>query len=160
MIPEGNVYNAMGRINRLSMLVVSAYDIALKHGFEGTEEEWLASLKATVSDEQVAKAVAAYFEKNPITAGSTTINRMVQLFADEWDKRSEKHYTQVVAIDGITPSSQVHPNPTADQLEIFYNKELMLVFENEGGVVTAHLIGQKLENDYTIQVTIVEVQYE
>lgn len=33
-----------GRINRLSTLVVNAYDIAVKNGFEGTEQEWLASL--------------------------------------------------------------------------------------------------------------------
>jgi hypothetical protein len=158
MIPEGTVYNAQGRINRLSVLCITAYDIAVKHGFEGTEEEWLESLKASsVTDEQVAKALADYLEKNPIVAGSTSRNRNVQLFADRWGEYAEKHYTQVVTVDGVTNRSQVDPTPTADQLDIFYNKEFMLVFENEGGVVTAHLIGQKLENDYTIQVTITEV---
>lgn len=34
-----------GRINRLDTLCMSAYAIAVKNGFEGTEEEWLASLK-------------------------------------------------------------------------------------------------------------------
>lgn len=34
-----------GRINRADKLVVNAYEIAVKHGFDGTEEEWLASLK-------------------------------------------------------------------------------------------------------------------
>ena len=158
MNPEGTVYNAQGRINRLSVLVISAYDIAVKHGFGGTEEEWLESLKAAdVKDEQVSKAIADYLEKNPITSGSTKNKRMVQLYANKWVDYSEKHYTQVVSIDGITPRSQVSPNPTADQLDIFYGKEFMLVFENEGGVVTAHLIGQKLENDYTIRVTVEEV---
>lgn len=158
MIPEGTVYNAQGRINRLSVLVVSAYDIALKHGFEGTEEEWLESLKAaSVTGEDIAKAVSDYFEKNPVTTGSTATIRNVQLFADRWVEYDEKHYTQVVSVDGVTERSQVDPTPTAEQLAIFYNKELMLVFENEGGVVTAHIIGQKLENDYTIQVTITEV---
>lgn len=33
-----------GKINRADTLVVSAYAIAVKNGFEGTEEEWLASL--------------------------------------------------------------------------------------------------------------------
>lgn len=154
MNPEGTVYNAQGRINRISVLVVSAYDIALKHGFEGTEEEWLESLKATVSDDQIAKAVTAYFEKNPVNAGRI---RDVQLFADRWVEKEEKHYTQVVSIDGVTEHSQVDPTPTASQVGIFYNKEFILVFENEGGIVTANLIGQKLENDYTIQVTLTEV---
>ena len=35
-----------GRINRLDTLCISAYEIAVKHGFSGTEEEWLASLRA------------------------------------------------------------------------------------------------------------------
>jgi hypothetical protein len=33
-----------GRINRLDTLCISAYEIAVKNGFKGTEEEWLASL--------------------------------------------------------------------------------------------------------------------
>lgn len=34
-----------GRISRLDVMTLSAYGIAVKNGFEGTEEEWLASLK-------------------------------------------------------------------------------------------------------------------
>jgi hypothetical protein len=41
------VYNAMGRINRLSVLCIDAYGVAVKNGFEGTVEEWLDSLKAS-----------------------------------------------------------------------------------------------------------------
>ena len=44
MNPEGNVYNAMGRINRISVLCIDAYGVAVKNGFEGTVEEWLESL--------------------------------------------------------------------------------------------------------------------
>lgn len=155
MIPEGTVYNAQGRINRLSVLCIDAYGVAVKNGFEGTVEEWLASLKGDPpSEEQIAKAVADYFVKNPINAGRI---RNVQLFADRWVKKDEKHYTQVVSIDGVTDRTQVDPTPTAAQVGIFYNKEFILVFENEDGVVTANLIGQKLENDYTIQVTLTEV---
>jgi hypothetical protein len=39
------VYNAQGRINRLSVLCIDAYGVAVKHGFKGTVEEWLESLK-------------------------------------------------------------------------------------------------------------------
>ena len=39
----------------------------------------------------------------------------------------------------------------------FYEKDITFVTENEGGVVTVYVIGQKPTNDYTIQVTITEV---
>lgn len=42
-MPE--VYNAQGRINRLSVLCIDAYGVAVKNGFDGTVEEWLESLK-------------------------------------------------------------------------------------------------------------------
>ena len=39
-----------GRINSCDVLTLSAYGIAVKNGFEGTEEEWLASLKGEPGD--------------------------------------------------------------------------------------------------------------
>lgn len=42
---EGTEFKAVGRVNQLSVLTISAYGVAVKNGFEGTEEEWLASLK-------------------------------------------------------------------------------------------------------------------
>ena len=38
---------------------LSAYDIAKKHGFEGSEEEWLESLKAAYDDTDILNRVAA-----------------------------------------------------------------------------------------------------
>lgn len=108
-------------------------------------------------EETVAQAVTDYLAKNPITGGSRSTIGTANLIADRWMERGEKHYTQVVSIDGVTPHSQIDPTPNADQLAVFYNKELILVFENNSGVVTAHIIGQRLENDYAIQVTITEV---
>ena len=66
-------------------------------------------------------------------------------------------YSQVVAIEGITENSQVDLTPSIEQLVIFYEKDLGFVTENENGVVTVYAIGQKPINDYTIQVTITEV---
>lgn len=66
-------------------------------------------------------------------------------------------YSQVVEIEGITEFSQVDLTPSIEQLIIFYDKDLGFVTENEDGVVTVYAIGQKPENDYTIQVTITEV---
>lgn len=66
-------------------------------------------------------------------------------------------YSQVVTIDGVTEFSQVDLTPSIEQLVVFYEKDLGFVTENEDGVVTVYAIGQKPENDYTIQVTITEV---
>ena len=66
-------------------------------------------------------------------------------------------YSQVVTINGITARSQVDLTPSAEQLAIFYDKSIAFVAENEDGVVTVYAIGQKPENDYTMQATITEV---
>lgn len=67
-------------------------------------------------------------------------------------------YSQVVTIEGVTEFSQVDLTPSIEQLVIFYEKDLGFVTENDDGVVTVYALGQKPENDYTIQVTITEVQ--
>lgn len=41
--PQG----AMGAMGNTGQRGLSAYDIAVQHGFEGSETEWLESLKAT-----------------------------------------------------------------------------------------------------------------
>lgn len=80
----------------------------------------------------------------------------IALLAANW-KGDASPYSQVVSIDGITPYSQVDLTPSVEQLSIFHDKDLAFVTENEDGVVTVYAIGQKPENDYTIQVTIKEV---
>jgi hypothetical protein len=67
-------------------------------------------------------------------------------------------YSQVVAIEGVTERSQVDLTPDVNQLAIFYEKDLTFVTENDGGIVTVYAIGQKPQNDYTIQVTITETE--
>lgn len=60
-MPKGNKYMSLkgkaegstihGKINTLNTLRgYSAYEVALINGFEGTEEEWLASLKGDKGD--------------------------------------------------------------------------------------------------------------
>lgn len=138
-----------GRINSVDTLTISAYAIAVKNGFEGTEEEWLASLLPT--DEQIHQAFADYMEKNSIASiGEVT------LLASAWNG-SNSLYSQVVEVEGVTEHSQVDLTPSVEQLAVFYEKDLTFVTENEGGVVTVYAIGQKPTNDYTIQVTITEV---
>jgi hypothetical protein len=80
----------------------------------------------------------------------------INLLADKWDGANSL-YSQIVDIPGVTEYSKVDITPSAEQLAVFRNKDLALVAENEGGVVTVYAIGQKLTNDYTMQVTITEV---
>jgi hypothetical protein len=150
---SNEVFKAVGRVNQLSIMTIDAYGVAVKNGFEGTVEEWLASLHAT--DEQVEAAVAKYMSEHNI-GGSTATIGTVELLADKW-VGSENLYSQVVSIDGVTENSQVDLTPSVDQLVVFYSKDLTFVTENEEGVVTVYAIGQKPTHDYTVQVTITEV---
>lgn len=113
----------------------SAYEIAVRKGFKGTESEWLASLKSELKPARIAN---------------------VTLYASLW-KGDASPFSQTVTIRDVTPYSQVDLTPSVEQLAIFYNKDLAFVTENDNGEVTVYAIGQKPLNDYTIQVTITEV---
>lgn len=126
-----------GRINRLETLCLSAYAIAVKNGFSGTEQEWLESLRGGKG------------------SGVATIGS-VSLPAANWVGEGNL-YSQVVQVYGTTPRSQVDLTPSVEQLAAFHDKDLAFVTENEDGVITVYAIGQKPTNDYTIQVTITEV---
>ena len=83
----------------------------------------------------------------------------VDLLASEWTIDEETGaYFQVVEIEGVTEYSQVDLTPSIAQLAAFYDKDIGFVTENDGGEVTVYALGQKPQNDYTIQVTITEVQ--
>ena len=81
----------------------------------------------------------------------------VDLLSANWVGETSP-YSQVVEIEGVTENSQVDLTPSIEQLITFYDKDLGFVTENEDGVVTVYAIGQKPINDYTIQVTITEVE--
>lgn len=157
---------------------LSAYEIAVKNGFKGSEQEWLTSLQGEkglpgpkgdpgTDGRTPAKGVDYYTEeerqalvtdivqmlKNNVKAARIGV---VTLLASEW-VGNDNLYSQVVSIEGVTKNSQVDLTPDVQQLAIFYNKDLSFVTENDGGVVTVYVIGQKPVNDYTIQVTITEV---
>lgn len=138
-VSVGTKNSLKGKISILDTLHgKSAFEIAVINGFKGTEAEWLESLK-------VRTTYAAKISE-------------VALLADAW-VGTDSLYSQVVSIDGVTANSQVDLTPSVEQLAIFYEKDLTFVTENVGGVVTVYAIGQKPQNDYTIQVTITEVAY-
>ena len=80
----------------------------------------------------------------------------VTLYAENWVGDASP-YSQLVTIAGVTQSSKVDLQPSTEQLEIFHQKDLTFVAENDDGIVTIFCVGQKPMNDYTIQVTITEV---
>ena len=95
-------------------------------------------------------------KQNKTTNSVARISEVI-LLADKWIG-SGNLYSQVVDVPGATKNSQVDLTPSVEQLAIFYNKSLAFVAENNGGIVTVYAIGQKPDNDYTMQVTITEVR--
>ena len=149
-----------GSIHRLKVIYTDAYELAVKQGFEGTLDEWLASMKGKpgdpATDEQVAAAVEAYMEKHQVSATSPVSVVAITLLSSAW-VGEDSPYSQVVAIDGITKYSKVDLLPSVEQLAIFHDKDLAFVTENEDGIVTVYAIGDKPTNDYTMQASITEV---
>ena len=85
-----------------------------------------------------------------------SVKTSISLLAAAW-VGSGNIYSQVVHIDGITKNSQVNLTPDISQMATFYEKDITFITENDDGVVTVYVIGQKPANDYTIQASIVEV---
>lgn len=119
--------------------------------FEVNDEPVAFDTKNESVDMSVQNAVAVR------VGGSVSKIGFVTLLASKWV--GEDHlYSQVVDIEGVTENSQVDLTPDVQQLLVFYEKDLTFVTENENGVVTVYAIGQKPAGDYTIQVTITEVE--
>ena len=80
----------------------------------------------------------------------------VTLYANQWVGAASP-YSQVVTIAEATANSKIDLNPTVEQLNIFYNKDIAFVVGNNNGIITVYCIGQKPTNDYIMQATITEV---
>ena len=157
-----SVIKLRGSLSMPDMIVgKSAYEIAVMHGYKGTEEEWLESLKVNGGFPAVTAADNGkvwMVKDGAWTLGYPIVARIanVVLLGSGWSGAASP-YSQVVTVPGVTARSQVDLTPSVEQLEIFHEKDLAFVAENNGGVVTVYAVGQKPTNDYTIQVTITEV---
>ena len=89
-------------------------------------------------------------------SGSSVKLTEIVLLASDW-KGGESPYSQVVAVDGVSINSMVNLHPSVEQLEMWHEKDLAFSTENDEGVVTVFAIGDKPQNDYTIQATVMEV---
>lgn len=156
-----------GSINSLKTLTISAYAIAVKHGYEGTEEEWLRSLSGGEVDDTLsimgvaadAKATGKAIEalRNQISQQRRIVD--ITLEAKNWTQVTGHNncYVQPMMIQGLTKNSQVNLNPSLTQILVFYEKNLTFLTETVGSAVNIYAIGQKPENNYTIQAEILEV---
>lgn len=84
----------------------------------------------------------------------------ITIYANRWAEANDINgWKQQVTIANaiITSSSKIDLQPSAEQLSIFHEKDLAFVTENDDGVVYVYCIGQKPQNDYTIQATVTEV---
>ena len=80
----------------------------------------------------------------------------IELPAANW-KGATSPYSQVVTVEDVSVNSKVDLQPSVEQLEIFHDKDIAFSTENDGGVVTVYVVGDKPTSDYTIQATIMEV---
>lgn len=81
----------------------------------------------------------------------------VTLLAAAWVSEEDKRHSQIVEIKDVSNKSQVDLTPDVQQLEVFYEKDVTFTTRNLSSEVTVYAIGQKPLNDYTVQVTLTEV---
>jgi hypothetical protein len=138
--------------DKAETITVESFQPAKKMAVDFSEDAKKMAVNFSESDEETP----AYFgEMQIVKVGAPKIG-YITLLANAWDG-ADNLYSQIVSVDGATENSQVDLTPSIEQLSAFYEKDIAFVTENDDGVVTVYAIGQKPENDYTIQVTITEV---
>lgn len=95
---------------------------------------------------------------NSLATKSVVKKVKINLPSSAWITEDTHLFSQEVSIDGVTSDSQIELQLSAEQIMIFYEKDVTFWAENENGVVTVYCIGQKPANDYEIQATITEVE--
>jgi hypothetical protein len=92
-------------------------------------------------------------KRKQITASKTS---SISLSASGWIEATNI-YSQVVTVPGVTTNSKVDIYPTPEQLVDLQISGIALVAVNEDGVVTVYAINNKPTSDYSMQVTLTEV---
>ena len=116
----------------------------------------LQELNTKMKEDLVSSINEVYYTaRTGNTEGAVTV-RDIKLSAAKWVGDASP-YSQVVSIKGVTEFSKVDLQLSADQLTEFHDMDLSLTTENNEGVVTVFAIGDKPNNDITIQATLTEV---
>ena len=127
--------------------------------FDGCREVFPTTFQTVVGSvkpEYIQEVIKEYIDQNEIPTGRTTY---VTLRADAWVKESERKYSQVVEVDGVTENSELTIKISAEQLEAFHPKDLSFVACNEDGEVTFYAVGwSPPKNDYVVEIKVAEVK--
>lgn len=159
IIQSGSLAGSVSSTGTLQADVVSQAELEATIASEGTLEATMTAagtLEATIASQGTLEGSMSMPEKVVVGTGVKPKIREVTLLASAWEG-SDNMYHQVVEIEGVTENSMVDVTPSGELIQIYYNKDLTIVAENEDGKVTVYCIGQKLMNDYTMQAVITEV---
>lgn len=126
-------------------------------------------------DKKIAEAVAKIMENPDETINS--INELVEfvrevsetggirpnvstitMYANKW-AGADGLYSQVVEVSGVSENSKIDQLPTAVQIVELHNKNILLMIDNDDGIVTVYAIGNKPTKNYTMKVSITEVTH-
>lgn len=102
----------------------------------------------TSANAQSGRAIAQAIRK---AIGELNKVAKVTLYADSW-VGSGRRYTQVVNIEGIPADYTGTVRLTPEQAEGFSGKDVSFMVGNKNGIITVHLIGQLLMNDYEVEI--------
>lgn len=116
----------------------------------------IANLQTVTKENLVAAINELVLLMQELAEAKSTVAE-ITLRAANWEGEEYLH-SQVVEIAGVNEFSQVNLTPSVEQLAIFREKDISFVAENEDGVVTVYVIGDRPTNDYTMQVTIMGVK--
>lgn len=149
---EIKLYGADGKLITSPKFTILVFGTVYNEGDEIESKDEVSELKKLIAEVNALKDSIGN-----LSNGSAIKLASIDLLASKWTG-SESPYSQVVSIPGVTANSQVDLTPSVEQMTIFYDKDITFITENDGGVVTVYVIGQKPQNDYTIQANIVEVK--
>lgn len=118
-----------GRANKYMLLTIDAYGVAVKNGFKGTVEEWLASLKGEKGDpgkdgtlkfEELTEEEKAMLKGDPFTYEDFTAEQLAALKGEKGDKgdKGDKGETGATGANGKTPVRGTDYWTPADQTAI------------------------------------------
>lgn len=160
-IQSGSLAGAVSSTGTLQANVASQGELKGSITSEGTLQATVAAeetLHGTMVAEETLEATVSMPTKEEVVklANAPKISE-VTLSAAAWGGEGDKWHSQIVTCKDFTEKCQVDLTPDIQQLEIFYEKDLTFLTKNKGGVVTVYAVGQKPLNDYTIQVTLTEV---
>ena len=144
---------------------VSYNDLLDKPTLEGyatieyVDTELVASIDAVKNDIAIQDVVVLHEAQTYTdTALARVSDKISTIFlpASGWTEAANV-YSQVVAVSGITVNSKVDICPTPEQLVELQVDGTVMMAVNEDGIVTVYALNNKPTSDYSMQVTLTEV---